>query len=379
MLIQPGIDCWPAPMCSRVTRPAGSARPARLAEDPHRRSVFTTDGSGASRRGPPAESRVLGFFQESEEVQCDGSCRRSPSRRWVSVLRTPSAQTTGDIVGPRHRRTGRRPSRRDRRGARARRSRACARASRTRRAPTAWCCCRPAPTRSRRPSRGSRRPRATVVVGLGKTSTGDMRLRPTATRRGRRHGRGAPDRPDVGDDRQQHRQPADQVPADRPQLHLDRPDLGRASRRRRPTRPPSRTRSSINGSTGLENASSSTASSRTASSTARRARTSTTSSSRSSRSRPAATRPSSAARRAASSTSSRSPGGNEFHGEAFVYYDNNSLQAYEQAPRGLAAVLLHLGLQPARLRLRPRRLRPEGHASGSSAPTTACRTRPSRR
>ena len=72
-------------------------------------------------------------------------------------------------------------------------------------------------------------------------------------------------------------------------------------------------------------------------------------------------------------------GGNEFHGEAFVYYEQQLAPGLQQAPRGLGALLLHLGLQPARLRLRPRRLRPEGQRSGSSAPTTACRTRRSRR
>ena len=110
----------------------------------------------------------------------------------------------------------------------------------------------------------------------------------------------------VHDHRRQHRQPADQLPSDRPQLHLDRPDLGgrlaadhqHCELRQhdgRSTGPP-----------GSRTASSSTASSPTASSTARRARSSTTSSSRSSRSRPAATRPSTGARRAGSSTSSRS-------------------------------------------------------------------------
>ena len=155
---------------------------------------------------------------------------------------------------------------------------------------------------------------------------------PDGERRGRRHGRVAPDRPDAGR-RSGTTSTAGRSSPCRPAAATPRSSRSRrASRRRRPTRPPSRTRSWSTARRASRTASSSTASSRTASSTAPRARTSTTSSSRKSRSRPAATRPSSAARRAASSTSSRSPGGNEFHGEAFAYYDNDSLQASNKHP-----------------------------------------------
>ena len=49
-------------------------------------------------------------------------------------------------------------------------------------------------------------------------------------------------------------------------------------------------------------------------------------------SRPAATRPSTAARPGGIINVITKSGGNEFHGDAFVYYDNNSLQASNKHP-----------------------------------------------
>ncbi len=66
-------------------------------------------------------------------------------------------------------------------------------------------------------------------------------------------------------------------------------------------------------------------------------------------------------------------GGNEFHGDVFGYFDNDSLQSNAKHVVSTGGTVA--GLHPAGLWPRPRRLLHARTGSGSSAPTTGSRTR----